>query len=56
MSPGPHVVEMAMAAAHDGGMGGCDDDEEFAFALDVLLDGLERRRVAEASAHGGGTG
>jgi AcrR family transcriptional regulator len=48
----PHVVEMATAAAHDGGVGGCDDDEEFAFALDVLLDGLERRRVAEASARG----
>ncbi len=45
----PHVVEMATAAAHDGGMGGCDDEEEFAFALDVLLDGLERRRAAEAS-------
>ena len=45
----PHVVEMAMAAAHDGGMGGCDDEAEFAFALDVLLDGLERRRAAEAS-------
>jgi AcrR family transcriptional regulator len=48
----PHVVEMAMAAAHDGGMGGCDDDAEFAFALDVLLDGLERRRAAEAAAGG----
>lgn len=45
----PHVVEMAMAAAHEGGMGGCDDDEEFAFALDVLLGGLERARVAQAS-------
>ncbi len=46
----PRVVEMATAAAHDGGMGGCDDEEEFAFALDVLLDGLERRRAAEAAA------
>ncbi len=42
----PHVVEMATAAAHDGGMGGCDDEEEFGFALDVLLDGLERRRLS----------
>lgn len=26
---------------------GCDDDIEFRFALDILLDGLERRRDAE---------
>lgn len=51
----PRIVEMATAAAHGGGMGGCDDDAEFAFALDVLLDGLERRRVAEASVAGGRT-
>jgi AcrR family transcriptional regulator len=47
----PHVLEMATAAAHDGGMGGCDDEEEFAFSLDVLLDGLQRRRLAEAPGH-----
>ncbi|MCV2393663.1 TetR/AcrR family transcriptional regulator [Actinotalea sp. M2MS4P-6] len=45
----PHVVELATAAAHDGGLGGCDDEEEFGFALDVLLDGLERRRLADAA-------
>lgn len=40
----PHVAEMAMAATHDGGLGGCDTDLEFAFSLDVILDGLERLR------------
>jgi AcrR family transcriptional regulator len=46
----PHVVELAAAASHDGGLGGCDDEEEFDFSLDVLLDGLERR-LAEAIGH-----
>ena len=40
----PHVAEMALAVSHHGGLGGCDDDVEFAFALDVILDGLERLR------------
>ena len=39
----PHVAEMAMAVSHDGGLGGCDDDLEFAFGLDLILDGLARR-------------
>ena len=30
--------------SHEGGLGGCDDDVEFAFALDFILDGLERLR------------
>jgi len=38
----PYVAEMALAATHDGALGGCDDDVEFEFALDVILDGLER--------------
>jgi AcrR family transcriptional regulator len=38
----PYVTEMALAATHDGPLGGCDDDVEFEFALDVILDGLER--------------
>jgi AcrR family transcriptional regulator len=42
----PHVAELAMAVSHDGALGGCDDDGEFVFALDLLLDGLERRRRA----------
>jgi AcrR family transcriptional regulator len=40
----PHVAEMAMGVTHDGGLGGCDDDVEFAFGLDLMLDGLERLR------------
>jgi AcrR family transcriptional regulator len=42
----PHVVELATAVTHDGALGGCDDDGEFAFALDLLLEGLERRRLS----------
>lgn len=42
----PHIVELATAVTHDGALGGCDDDGEFAFALDLLLEGLERRRVS----------
>ena len=41
----PHIIEMATAAAHDEGSavgGGCDDQFEFEFALDLLLDGFER--------------
>jgi AcrR family transcriptional regulator len=43
----PHIAELAAVVSHDGPLGGCDDDAEFAFALDILLDGLERRRLAE---------
>jgi AcrR family transcriptional regulator len=42
----PYVAEMALGATHDEGLGGCDTDFEFAFALDVILDGLERLRTA----------
>ena len=41
----PHIVEIASAAFHDeeSTVGrGCDDQFEFEFALDVLLDGFER--------------
>ena len=31
---------IAGAASHEGGLGGCDDDYEFAFGLDLILDGL----------------
>ena len=40
----PYVSEMALGATHDGALGGCDDDVEFAFGLDLILDGLERMR------------
>ncbi len=39
----PSLAELAKAASHDGGLGACDDDVEFAFGLDLILDGLERR-------------
>ena len=42
----PHIVELATAVTHDGALGGCDDDGEFAFGLDLLLEGLERRRLS----------
>jgi len=42
----PNIAELAIAVRHDGGLGGCDDDVEFRFGLDLILDGLERRRVA----------
>ena len=40
----PNVGRMAQAASHEGGLGYCDDDVEFAFGLDLILDGLERLR------------
>ena len=42
----PYVAELAMAVTHEGGLGGCDTDAEFEFALDVILDSLERLRKA----------
>jgi len=38
----PNLAELAGAASHEGGLGKCDDDVEFAFGLDLMLDGLER--------------
>jgi hypothetical protein len=38
----PYVVEMALAVTHGGALGRCDDDAEFAFVLDFILDGLAR--------------
>jgi AcrR family transcriptional regulator len=43
----PHITELVGAITHDQGsvVGlGCDDQFEFEFALDLLLDGLERLR------------
>jgi AcrR family transcriptional regulator len=42
----PHVADMARSATHEGGLGGCDTDFEFAFSLDVIVDGLDRLRSA----------
>ena len=44
----PYLVEMMGEISHDDGpeetMGWCDDHTEFVFALDIILDGLERIR------------
>lgn len=46
----PHLAEMLAEVAHDepgSTLGWCDDQTEFEFGLDVLLDGLERRRARQ---------
>jgi len=40
----PYAAEMALAVTHGGALGPCDDDDEFEFALDFILDGLHRLR------------
>lgn len=42
----PHIIEMVTEISHDDDttLGWCDDQVEFEFALDVILDGLERLR------------
>ena len=40
----PYIVEMALAVSHSGALGPCDDDAEFEFVLDFILDGLARLR------------
>jgi AcrR family transcriptional regulator len=43
----PHVAELAQAVYHDAASavgGGCDDQFEFEFALDLLLNGLDQLR------------
>ncbi|MGW4498291.1 TetR/AcrR family transcriptional regulator [Micromonospora sp. NPDC004336] len=51
----PHLAEIAAAASHDDGSvvgQGCDDQFEFEFALDLLLDGIERlHRQGWTSSH-----
>ena len=46
----PHLAAMLEDVVHDdpdSTLGWCDDQTEFEFGLDVLLEGLERRRVDE---------
>lgn len=50
----PRLAELAVAVTHTGALGGCDDDAEFVFAIDLVLDGLERRRALEAARRPGG--
>jgi AcrR family transcriptional regulator len=42
----PYIVKMLVGVTHDGPettLGWCDDQTEFEFALDLMLDGLEQR-------------
>ena len=39
----PRITELATSVSHDGVLGACDDDVEFAFGLDLVLEGLGRR-------------
>ena len=48
----PHITELVHAITHDPASvvgPGCDDQLEFEFALDLMLDGLERLRDRPAS-------
>jgi AcrR family transcriptional regulator len=48
----PHLVGMLMEVAHDdpdSTLGWCDDQTEFEFALDLILDGLDRTRQATST-------
>lgn len=48
----PYLVGMLNEIVHDGPeetLGWCDDESEFKFALDIILDGLENRRLAETT-------
>jgi AcrR family transcriptional regulator len=45
----PSVSRLARAVSHDGGLGYCDDDVEFAFGLDLILDGFDRLRGAKGA-------
>ena len=49
----PHIVGMLSEIAHDdpdSTLGWCDDQTEFEFALDLILDGLERKHDASKAA------
>ncbi|HET9084820.1 MAG TPA: TetR/AcrR family transcriptional regulator C-terminal domain-containing protein [Candidatus Limnocylindrales bacterium] len=51
----PNITEIVRQVQHDEASvvgAGCDDQLEFEFALDLLLDGLERRRASETTAGG----
>jgi AcrR family transcriptional regulator len=50
----PYAAEMALAVSHGGALGACDDDGEFEFALDFILDGLHRLRRSGPARHAAG--
>lgn len=52
----PHLIAMATSEAHavaDPTLGWCDSQTEFEFTLDLLLDGLDRARLTQASTPAG---
>ena len=52
----PHIAATVLTATHDDGTvvaRGCDDQAEFEFALDLMLDGFERLRATGWSPPGG---
>jgi AcrR family transcriptional regulator len=51
----PHLVGMLMEVAHDdpdSTLGWCDDQTEFEFGLDLILDGLDRTRETAGGKNG----
>jgi AcrR family transcriptional regulator len=52
----PHISAVVMGASHDAGstLGWCDDQFEFEFGLDLILDGLERLRDTGSEQEGSG--
>ena len=50
----PNIAELTQAVSHEGGLGGCDDDVEFAFGLDLILSGLDGLRTASNDRSRGG--
>jgi AcrR family transcriptional regulator len=55
----PHLAAMMAGVAHDdpeSTLGWCDDQTEFEFGLDVLLDGIERRRASDLADGSGSPG
>jgi AcrR family transcriptional regulator len=53
----PYITAMVAGIAHDADttLGWCDDQVEFEFALDLLLDGLEAQRAAQSRGPGSGS-
>jgi len=45
----PYAAEMALAVAHGGALLPCDDDGEFEFEFDFILDGLHRLRQSRST-------
>ena len=51
----PHLMGMMLEVSHDEGdstLGWCDDQTEFEFGLDLILEGLERMRQTTKSKNG----